>query len=131
MPRQSPSFSQFLYSDSNNVGFAEARRKLELYANYFNRGVIPQYLACVQRAGGAESIRSRWNQTNSNGYNLGDSSVNRNNFNQAINQTVIPTLVNSRQTRNVNTYNNIDMGSSYGSNYMVSSNLPNYNVNVE
>ena len=28
MPRQAPSFGQFLYQDGSNVGFAEARRKL-------------------------------------------------------------------------------------------------------
>ncbi len=53
MPRQEPSFGAFLYRDNDRVGFAEAKKKLEMYANYFNNGVIPKYLACVERAGGA------------------------------------------------------------------------------
>lgn len=46
------------------MGFGEAKKKLEQYANLFNRGVIPRYLNCVERAGGAQNIRSQWNQTN-------------------------------------------------------------------
>lgn len=64
MPRQQPSFSQFLYRDNERVGFGEAKKKLEQYANYFNRGVIPNYLACVERAGGARNIRNKWSENN-------------------------------------------------------------------
>lgn len=60
MPQQEPSFGNFLYRDNDRVGFGEAKKKLELYANYFNQGVIPRYLSCVEKAGGARMIRSKW-----------------------------------------------------------------------
>lgn len=47
MPRQEPSFSNFVYRDNESVGFGQAKQKLEMYANNFNRGVIPDHLVCV------------------------------------------------------------------------------------
>lgn len=35
-----------------------------MYANLFNRGYIPTHLACVEKAGGANAIKNKWNQTN-------------------------------------------------------------------
>ena len=60
MPRQDPVFSQYLFRESNNIGFGEAKRKLEQYANHYNRGVIPNYLNCIAKVGGAENIRGRY-----------------------------------------------------------------------
>lgn len=52
-----------------NINFDVAKRKLEQYAIYFNRGVIPNFLKCVAQAGGAENIKSRYiDSENSNGY---------------------------------------------------------------
>ena len=45
---------------------------MELYANYFNRGVIPRYLNCVEKSGGAQAIRNKWEQTNANNVNGGN-----------------------------------------------------------
>lgn len=101
MPKQSPSFAQFLYSDSNNVGFSEAKRKLELYANYYNRGVIPNYLACVERAGGAQNIRNRWDRTNSSGQMLNSSGINRNTIVPPFESPVVRSLVNESRTQNL------------------------------
>lgn len=53
MPRQEPSFSQYLFRNQNNIGFGEAKRKLEQYANQYNRGVIPNILNCIAKVGGA------------------------------------------------------------------------------
>lgn len=66
MPRQEPVFSQYLFRDSNNIGFGEAKRKLEQYANHFNRGVIPNYLNCIAKVGGAENIHEKYIETRSN-----------------------------------------------------------------
>lgn len=51
------------------MGFGEAKRKLEQYANYFNRGVVPNTLNCVARVGGAEKIKGKYFDTGaSDGY---------------------------------------------------------------
>lgn len=84
MPMQEQTFSNFLYREGDRVGFGEAKKKLEQYANYFNRGVIPHYLACVEKAGGANSIRSKWNQTN-NQLNNQTSSQYNNQYNSQYN----------------------------------------------
>lgn len=61
MPRSEPSFRNFVYRENERVGFGEAKKKLEQYANYFNNGVIPNHLNCVERVGGARNIRNQWN----------------------------------------------------------------------
>ena len=81
---QEQSFSNFLYRDGDRVGFGEAKKKLEQYANYFNRGVIPNYLACVEKAGGANHIRSKWNQNN-NAMNSQSNSQYNSQYNSQVN----------------------------------------------
>ena len=46
LPHQEPSIGDFIYRDTQNVGFSEAKKKVEQYANLFNRGVIPNHLSC-------------------------------------------------------------------------------------
>lgn len=113
MPQQEPSFAQFLYRDNDRVGFGEAKKKLELFANYFNQGVIPRYLSCVEKAGGARMIRSKWDQTNRTGnFNYGSQgpvigqnsygsqgSIGQNSYGpqhgSTIEQTVVPGLAST------------------------------------
>lgn len=68
MPQQDPSIENFIYRDTNNVGFSEARRRLEQYANLYNRGVIPNKLYCAEKVGGAERINRTYvsNRNNAN-----------------------------------------------------------------
>ena len=60
MPPQEKSVKNFITNGSNNLTFGEALKKLEMYANAFNGGVIPNYLNCVRKAGGVEAVRSIW-----------------------------------------------------------------------
>lgn len=75
MPREEPVFSHYLFRESNNIGFGEAKRKLEQYANLYNRGVIPNYLNCIAKVGGAETIRGQYLQTSSNSSHYNNNST--------------------------------------------------------
>jgi len=84
--------------------------------------VIPRYLNCVEKAGGAESIRSKWEQTNgtfsnyvngySNTYQNGYNNVSYRHREEAvIGQAVVPNIANT--TVNTNTNNNTITNTNY------------------
>ena len=60
MPYQQKNFSRFLFKDNYNAGFGEAKKKLELFANQYNAGIVPNYLNCAANVGGVETIYGRY-----------------------------------------------------------------------
>lgn len=73
--------------------------------------MIPRYLNCVEKAGGAQSIKIKWEQTNgnfsnyvngySNAYQNGYNNVSYNHKDEAvIGQAVVPNIVNTTANNN-------------------------------
>jgi hypothetical protein len=87
--------------------------------------VIPRYLNCVEKAGGAQSIRSKWEQTNgtfsnyvngySNTYKNGYHNVSYRHREAVIGQAVVPNMFNT--TFNTNTNNNTINNTNYSVDY--------------
>ena len=53
MPKAEPSIKKFMLGGANTLTFAESLRKLILYANIYNFGIIPSNLNCISKVGGA------------------------------------------------------------------------------
>ena len=102
---------------------------------------MPNYLACVERAGGAQNIRNRWDRTNSSGQMLSTSGINRNTTvppfeqnvvpflanvarNQNISSTVVPAFVNQERTQSIGS---TIVPAMLGSSHLVSSSNPDPN----
>lgn len=62
LSRQAPRFSEFLYQYNKNPGFGEAKKRLQDYANNFNRGIIPNTLTCILQSGGLNHINQKVQQ---------------------------------------------------------------------
>ena len=60
MPRENPSFRDYLYREHKSPNLENALHALEQYAGRYNGGRIPEHLECVRVNGGAENIRNTW-----------------------------------------------------------------------
>ena len=52
MPRQQQSIKNYICNGDNEITFDQALKKVEMYSQNYNGGVIPSNLDCVRRAGG-------------------------------------------------------------------------------